>query len=106
MYKSAPIYNCYMYRWHGYEYVSLFVICCYLYSMLLARHICATGFVLIISLHSPCNIVNYSLFVSVLCLSDDTMSLMLVNVSDLQACLFVQDVSIVNRFILCDERVI
>ena len=45
VYKSVFIYNYYMYRWHDYGYVSIFVIGCYLCNILLAECISLNIFI-------------------------------------------------------------
>ena len=110
MYRSAFIYNCCVCRWYSYEYVSMFAIGCYLCDVSLATgislliciygnillnygYLCFTVCVLITALNPPSyNTIRCSFCVTLLNLPDNTLCSLLVSVSDLQLCIFVQAV--------------
>ena len=78
-------------------YASLWILCNYGY-------IFVTVHTLIISSYPPsCSIVRWSFCATVLCFSNDTVT-MIVNVTDPQLGLFVQAVQSANWFILFDDR--
>ena len=88
-----------MYRWHHYMYVSMCVIGCYWYSVLLLFYclwwvsmqilynygcICATVWCTIISLHPPSyDTVRCGFCLTMLCIYDDLVSFFFVLITDL-----------------------